>query len=178
MKNFLIGGLICLVAALAIGVEPLQRLANEKINWGTLKGVETCLSYSSSELLSEEAVRLTCVLAFQKPLYRNEHATGLAGPRIEQTIVSWAGELENMAHDHVTTWIRLEVSIFDENGIDQAFAAETSIWIDPLDQTEFRVELPDLNGDLFEGLEFCELEDDAPKNCVSWGIAEMKGLSL
>ncbi|MDG1532689.1 MAG: hypothetical protein P8Q99_15235 [Paracoccaceae bacterium] len=178
VKNYIIGGLLCLVAALVIGIEPLQRFVNETRNHGTLKGVETCLSYSSSELLSTEAVRSICVLAFQKPLYSNDHATGKAGPHIDRQTVSWSGLLENKKHDHVTTWIRLKVGIFDAEGIEQSFSAETIIWIDPLDQTEFSVELPDVSAEQLEKLEFCELEDAAPKSCISWGISELKGLSL
>lgn len=178
VKNFIIGGLLCLVAFLVIGVEPLQRFVNETTSKGTLRGVESCLSYSSSELLSTEAVRSTCVLVFQKPLYADDHATGKAGPRIDQWSVSWAGLLENKTHDHVTTWIRLSVGIFDAEGNEHAFSAETPIWIDPLAQTEFRVELPDVNAEQFDNLEFCESEDAAPKSCISWGITEVMGLSL
>jgi hypothetical protein len=103
VKNFIIGGLLCRVAALVIGVEPLQRFVNETTSIGTLRGVEACLSYSSSELLSTEAVRSTCVMAFQKPFYANDHAIGKAGPRLDQRSVSWGGFLENKTHDHVTT---------------------------------------------------------------------------
>ena len=70
----------CLVVALVIGIKPVQRFTNEAVNSGTLRGVETCLSYSSSELLSPEAVRATCVAAFQKRLYGREHAQGRAAP--------------------------------------------------------------------------------------------------
>ncbi|EET49649.1 hypothetical protein [Thalassobium sp. R2A62] len=178
MKNFIIGGLLCLLAALFFGVEPLQRFVNETTSKGTLRGVETCLSYSSSELLSTEVVRSTCTLAFQKPLYGNDNATGKAGPRIDQQLVSWGGLLENKTDDHVTTWIRLSVGIFDTEGNEQTFSVETPIWIEPLAQTEFKVELPDVNAEQFDNLEFCELEDVARKSCMSWGITEIMGLSL
>jgi hypothetical protein len=117
-------------------------------------------------------------MAFQKALYSNDHATGKAGPRVDQQAVSWGGLLENKTHDHVTTWIRLTVGIFDAEGIEQSFSAETLIWIDPLDQAAFRVELPDVSAEQLDSLEFCASEDAALKSCVSWGISEMKGLSL
>lgn len=178
MKNFIIGGLACLVAGLVVGVEPLQRFVNETTNQGTLKGVEACISYTSSELLTAEAVKAACVSTFQAPLYAYEHATGKAGPRTDQSSVSWGGILENKTHDHVTTWIRLSVDIFDAEGNEQEFFAETPIWIDPLNQTEFIVQLSDVNAEQFDNLEFCELEDTAPKSCMSWGITEIMGLSL
>lgn len=68
MENYLIGGLICIIAILIVGVELLQRLLNESINKGRLKGVENCRAYSNSELVSEEAVKATCVSTFQKYL--------------------------------------------------------------------------------------------------------------
>ena len=178
MKNYFIGGLVCLVAALVIGVEPVQRFANETANRGTLRGVETCLSYSKSELLSPEAVRSTCIQAFHKPLYSNDHATGKAGPFVEQQAIFWSGFLDNKTPDHVTTWIKVSVGIFDAAGDEQEFHGETSIWIDPLDQAEFKVALPEVEREQFDDLEFCELETPSPKNCMSWGITEMMGLSL
>lgn len=178
MKNYIIGGLLCLVVALVIGVEPLQRFVNEATNRGALRGVETCLSYSKSELLSPETVRSACVTAFQKPLYDNDRASGRAGPRMDQQTVSWGGILENKTPDHVTTWIQITVSIYDAEGNEQEFSAETPIWIDPLDQAEFKVELPEVTGEQFDNLESCDLEDTAPKDCMSWGITEMKGLKI
>ena len=178
MKNYIIGGLLCLVSALVIGVEPLQRFINETTNQGTLRGVETCLSYSESQLLSPEAVRSSCVTAFQKPLYGNDHATGRAGPRMDQRTVRWGGILENKTPDHVTTWIQVSVGIFDANGNEQEFYSETPIWIDPLDEAEFMVPLPDAEAEQFDKLEFCDLEDDAPKDCMSWGVTGIMGLAI
>lgn len=178
LKNYLIVGLLGLVVALVLGVEPVQRVFNEATQRGTLKGVENFMGYSSSDLLSEEAVRATCVTAFQKPLYRGDHATGRAGPRFEQRRVAWGGNLENKTADHVTTWVKITVSVFDAEGEEQEFVADTSIWIDPLDDAEFLVELPETAPAQFEELDFCDLEDPAPKNCMSWGVTEVKGLSI
>ena len=106
----MIVGLICLVAALAFGVGPVQRVTNEATNHGTLRGVERCMEYSKSELLSQEAVKATCVQSFHKRLYVPDLATGQAGPRLDQERVNWGGILENKTPDHVTTWIRLAVT--------------------------------------------------------------------
>lgn len=178
LKNYLIGGLICLVAALVFGIKPVQQAINETLNQGTLRGVETCMSYSSSELLSTEAVRATCVKTFQKRLYHNDHATGRAGPRAAQQTVSWSGVLENKTPDHVTTWIEVSVSIYDAEGSEQEYSSETRIWIDPLDEAEFRVELPDLEPKKLDEIEFCDYEDVAPTACVTWGVTDVMGLSI
>ncbi|MEO9572972.1 MAG: hypothetical protein ABJ360_02235 [Roseobacter sp.] len=178
VKNYIIIGLACLVAALAFGVEPVQRGINETVNKGTLKGVETCLSYSKSELISNEAVRATCVTAFQKPLYGNDHATGRAGPRLDQRYVAWEGELENKTSDHVTTWIRVSVSIYDADGAEQEFFGDTTIWIDPLDEAAFRVELPELEREKFDSIEFCDHDDLTPSACLTWGVVETMGLAI
>lgn len=178
MKNYVIGGLICLVAALAIGVEPVQRMINEAVSRGTLRGVETCMSYSSSELLSTEAVKATCVTAFQKSLYHNDHATGRAGPRLDQRTVSWGGALENKTLDHVTTWIRISVSIYDADGAEKVHFAETPIWIDPLDEAQFKVELPDIGSEQLEDIEFCEHGDLTATACMTWGVMEVMGLTI
>jgi len=178
LKNYLIGGLICLVAAMAFGIEPVQRVINEVTNRGTLRGVETCMDYSKSELLSREAVRATCVQSFHNLLYDPDLAKGQAGPRIDQGKVSWGGTLENKTHDHVTTWIRVAVTIFDADGTKQEVLAETPIWIDPLGETEFRVELPDLEREQLDGITFCDNDDKAPKACMGWGITDVMGLAI
>jgi hypothetical protein len=69
LKNYLIGGLVFLVAALAFGLEPVQRMLNELANRGTLRGVERCMDYSESALLSLEAVKAACVQTFHERLY-------------------------------------------------------------------------------------------------------------
>jgi hypothetical protein len=178
VKNYLIGGLICLLAVFIIGIEPIQRMINESTKQGTLRGVETCMVYSSSELLSEDSVKATCVGAFQKKLYTDGLATGRAGPRNDQKTVSWGGTLQNKTSDHVTTWIQVSVSIFDADGAEQEFQAETSIWIDPLNEADFRVELPELEREQLESIEFCDHEDTEPKACMTWGITEIMGLTI
>lgn len=178
MKNYLIGGLVCLLAFFIIGIEPLQRLINESTKQGTLRGVETCMVYSSSELLSQDAVKATCVSAFQKNLYNGDLATGRAGPRSNQQTVSWGGTLQNKTSDHVTTWIQVSVSIFDAEGTEQEFQAETSIWIDPLNEADFMVELPELEREQLEDIEFCDHADVEPKSCMTWGVTDIRGLTI
>ncbi|MBL3565386.1 hypothetical protein JMM59_10275 [Rhodovulum sulfidophilum] len=178
MKNYLIVGLLIVIASLVIGIEPVQRVINEATRKGTLIGIENCMSYSSSDLLSERAVRATCVRTFQKHLYHNDYATGRAGPRINQQTVGWGGGLENKTADHVTTWVKIAVGIFDVEGNEQEYFAETPIWIDPLDEAEFRVDLPDVKHEQFESFEFCEYNDPAPKACVTWGVIEIMGVTI
>lgn len=178
MKNYLIGGLVCLVAFSIIGLEPWQRLINEATKKGTLRGVETCMVYSSSELLSGDAVKAACVSTFQKNLYNGDLATGRAGPRNNQQTVSWGGILQNKTSDHVTTWIKVSVSIFDADGTEQEFQAETSIWIDPLSEANFRVELAELEWEQIKNIKFCNHEDAEPKACMTWDTPEIKGLTI
>jgi hypothetical protein len=178
VKNYLIAGLACLVVALVVGFEPVQRVINEASNKGTLKGVESCMSYSDSELLSKEAIKATCVSAFQKRLYHDEYATGRAGPNTRKGVVGWGGVLENETSDHVTTWVRISVSIFDDKGVEKEYFAETSIWIDPLGESEFEIQLPDLEPEQFESIEFCERESSAPSACMAWGVTDVMGLSI
>lgn len=178
VKNYLIGGLMCLVAALVFGVKPVQREINEAMRRGTVGGVESCMAYSRSELLSIDAVKATCVRNFQKNLYNSDNATGRAGPRLDLGTVSWGGRLENKTPDHVTTWVRLSVSIFDEDGSEQEFTAETSIWIDPLGEAEFKVEIPELQSEQLEDKDFCDHDDPEPTGCMAWGVTDVMGLSI
>ena len=175
MKNFLIGALTCLVAALAYGIEPVQRYVNEAANRGTLRGVEKCVEYSKSELLSQDAVKASCVNEFHKRLYVPYVASGLAGPREEEGRLGWGGTLENKTGDHVTTWVQVSVSIFDADGKEQESVGETPIWIDPMGESDFHVELPDLKPEALGTLGPCDLDDQAPKSCVSWGITGVLG---
>lgn len=178
MKNYLIGALICLVVALAYGIKPVQRAINEAFNQGSLRGVENCMDYSKSELLSEDAVKASCVEAFHKRLYLPEVATGKAGPRVGQGIVGWEGILENHSADHVTTWIRIGVSIYDKDGKEQEVFAETPVWIDPMGEASFQVELPDLKPEQLDAIEYCDLDDESPRDCMAWGVADVMGLVI
>lgn len=178
MKNYLIGALIFLVAALTYGFEPVQRMINEAANRGTLRGVEKCMEYTTSDLLSPEALKATCVLTFQERLYDPDVATGKAGPRADQGLAGWEGVLENKTADAVTTWIQIGVSIYDKDGKEQEVFAETPIWIDPMGEAKFQVELPDLKPEQFDAIEFCDLDDEAPKACMAWGVADVMGLSI
>jgi hypothetical protein len=177
VKNYLIVALACLVAALVFGIKPVQEVVNEAMNRGTLKGAETCMEYSASQLLAADAVKAMCIQSFQKPLYSNDHATGQAGPSVNQQTVSWGGVLENKTSDHVTTWVRISVIVFDGDGAKQEVFAETPIWIDPLGEAEFEVELPDLQPEKLIN-EFCDHDDEAPKSCMTWGIVEVMGLAV
>lgn len=178
MKNYIIAGLLCLVLVLAIGVQPVEKTINEALNQGTLKGIETCISYSESDLVSEGAIQAMCAMTFQKSLHDNDHATGRAGPSFDRRIVSWDGVLENKTPDHVTTWVRISVSIFDKEGEETEVYAETPIWIDPLNEAAFQVELPDLESEQLKDLEFCEYEDTAPTDCMVWGVSRMMGVAI
>lgn len=176
MKNYLIVGLTCIIAALVIGVDPLLRMINEATRQGTLGGVEACLDYSSSDLLTDDAVKATCVTTFQRRLYGNEYASGRAGPREIGRDIGWGGSLQNKTPDHVTTRVKISVSVYDANGDEQEVFAETPIWIDPLSEAEFSVELPDLKREQFDDIEFCDFDDTKPTGCMTWGVTEVMGL--
>lgn len=177
LKNYLIAGLGCLIAMLIIGVEPVIRFTNEAINRGTLRGVERCMDYEQSAPLSKEAVKTFCAQSFQIQMYLPELASGKAGPRVEQDSVRWEGRLENKTADHVATWVKIVVVIFDKDGKEQESYAETPIWIDPTGEAEFTLEYPDLKPDQFDDLEFCG-DNNTPKKCFAWSIAEVKGLKI
>lgn len=163
---------------MAFGIKPVQRVINEAANRGTLRGVEACMDYSKSELLSQDAVKATCVQSFQNRLYLPDLASGQAGPRMDQEKAGWEGTLENKTPDHVTSWIQIAVTIFDADGTKQEVFAETAIWIDPLGEAEFRVELPEFKREQFDKIKFCDDDDEAPKACMGWGITDVKGLSI
>ena len=179
VKNYVIGGLICLVAALAIGVEPVQRYFNETMNRGKLRGVENCFDYSGSDLISSDAIRATCVETFQRPLYSGDYATGRAGPRlVEEETVGWGGTLENKTPDHVITWVEIKVSIIDAEGKEQEFSAGTQIWIDPLGEATFSVELPEIEREQVDDREFCDYNDPQAADCLGWSVSKIMGLSI
>ncbi|WP_255431799.1 hypothetical protein [Ruegeria sp. THAF57] len=62
--------------------------------------------------------------------------------------------------------------------MEKEHSAETSIWIDPLGEAEFEVELPDLEPVQFESIEFCEHDDSDPSECMAWGVVDVMGLSI
>jgi hypothetical protein len=177
-KNYLIVGLIGLVVALVLGVKPIQKVINETLNRGTLKGAETCIAYSGSELLSPDSTKASCVRSFQKRLYSNDLASGQAGPTLNQETVRWGGFLENKTPDHVTTWVQISIKIFDKDGAEQEFLGDTPVWIDPLSKADFEIELPDLKRELLDDIKFCGEDDKAPKACMGWGVVDIMGLEM
>ncbi|WP_039019409.1 hypothetical protein [Halocynthiibacter namhaensis] len=178
MKNYVIGGLLCLLGLALTGFTPLQRFINEMMRQGTLVGMSACVNYSDNDLLSQDAIRTGCAGRFQKPLFHSDYATGRAGPRVEGSIVSWGGTLRNKQSDHVTTWLRLSVSIYDAEGDEQEVFVDTPIWIEPLGEADFMVELPEVERDQIDDITFCKHEDTDPKACLTWGVVEIMGLSI
>ena len=178
MKNYLIVGLIGLVAALTIGVEPVQRFMNEAVNRGTVRGVENCMSYAKSELLSQDAVKASCVEAFHERLDLPDLASGEAGPRLDQGKMTWEGVLQNKTADYVITWILISVIVSDAEGKKQEVLAETSIWIDPMGKADFQVELPNLKPEQFHAIDFCDPDVQTPKACMVWELVHVKGVSI
>ena len=178
IKNYLIGGLLCIVLMLVFGFKPVYRVMNEAVNRGTVNAVEMCLDYTRGEVLSEEAVKAVCVSTFQKRLLGNEYAFGRAGPRLVLDGVRWGGTLQNDTVDHVTTWVQVAVNVYDENGSEQKALADTQVWLEPMDETEFEVEVPDLKQEQINDLDFWDLDMPNPKSCFSWGVVAVKGLSI
>lgn len=178
MKNWTIMGLLGLVVVLIVGFEPVQRTVNETLNGGTVRGVERCMDYSSSQLLSDQAIRRSCADTFQARLFNGEYATGRAGPWMDQGRIGWSGNLRNQTSGHITTWIRVAVWVYDEEGNETEWTAETPIWIEPLGDADFTVELNEVDRDTFDDLSFCELEALSPSNCMAWTVVEVKGLAI
>lgn len=177
-KNFLILGLACLAAVLALGFRPVQKALNEALNEGALEGAERCTEYSSSQLMSAEAVKAACVRLFQKRVYGGDPATGQAGPYLDKETVYWGGFLENKSSNYVTTWVQIEVQIYDKDGAKKVYVGETAVWIDPLGKADFQIEFTGLEREQLRDLEFCDLDDKAPKACMGWGVTDIMGLRL
>lgn len=103
---------------------------------------------------------------------------GKGGPQFDQEKVNFAGTLANKTPDHVTTWIGISATVYDAEGTKQEVLAETPIWIAPMGEADFLLELPDLKREQFDDIKFCELDDKAPKACVVWDMTEVKGLAI
>lgn len=78
----------------------------------------------------------------------------------------------------MTTWVRIFVSIYDTDGNEQKVFAETPIWIAPLGEANFRVDLPEHEHEQLENIEFCKHDDLVPKSCVTWGVIDVMGLTI
>ncbi len=178
MKKLAILAAVCAAAYLIIDFPKVQQTANEALRDGTLKGVEACVEYSKSELVSAETTRNACSARFQNPLYNNDFATGRAGPAFEAGAVLLKGSLENKETSHVTTWVALSFSIFDAEGKESEFPADIFIWIEPRSSTEFSVALPDLEPEKVRDLKFCDLDDENRKSCMSWGMKGIQGIEI
>jgi len=178
MNKFIVLACVGGAAYLLYDLQSVKQTANEALRAGTLKGVETCVAYSKSDLVSAETTRNVCIESFQKVLYNSDLATGRAGPRVASGSVSLGGSLENKTPDFVTTWVKVSFALYDSSGKEKEFLADTYIWIEPRSSADFSVELPELKPDDVQSVEFCDHDDDTPKSCMSWGIVKMKGIEF
>ena len=160
------------------GVTPIKRTVNEFANMGVLEGVERCLEYSSSELVSPETVRDLCTQKFRKPIYDGDAATGRAGPREIGGTVYLVGTINNKLPNFITTWVQFEFSIYDDIGSERAIRTASVFWIEPLSSSDFQVELPDIKSADFAGFEFCPHDESEKKRCIAWGTPRIEGIKL
>lgn len=168
----------CGAAYLLYDWQSVKLAVNEALHAGTLKGVENCVAYSKSDLMSAEATRYVCIDNFQKNLYDGDLATGRAGPDDYSGRVNLSGSLENKTSDFVTTWVQLYLKLYDATGTEKEFQAETYIWIEPHSTADFSVELLNLKPDGVETTMFCDVDDTSPKSCMRWGVAKIKGIEI
>ncbi|PHO03021.1 hypothetical protein CSC82_13940 [Rhodobacteraceae bacterium 4F10] len=178
MKTLAVLAALCAAAYLIFDFTKVQQTANEVLRDGTLQGVEACVDYTESDLITTETTRNACSARFQKRLSSGDFATGRAGPSLKGDRVLLEGSLENKKTSHVTTWVALRFYTFDADGKESTFSTDTSLWIEPRSTTEFSVVLPDLEPKKIRDLEFCHHEDEKPKSCMSWGVIEIQGIKI
>jgi cAMP phosphodiesterase len=178
MNKFVILACVGGAAFLLYDLQSVKQAVNEALRWGTLKGVETCVAHSKSDLVSAETTRNVCIESFQRVLYNRDLATGRAGPKVAAGGVNLDGFLENKTSGFVTTWVKVAFELYDASGETREFQADTYIWIEPRSSTDFSVALPDLEPDEVQSVEFCDHDDTLPKSCMTWGIVEIKGIEI
>lgn len=178
MNKFLALAAMCGAAYLLYDFQSVKQLANETLRDGKFTGVEACVAYSESDLVSAQTTRNACSERFQKRLFDGDFATGRAGPKTRSGSVYLEGSLENKLSNHVTTWVELSFYIFDLDGKESKFYTDTYVWIEPRASYEFSVALPDISAEDVRDLEFCDHDDESPKSCMSWGVRGIKGVEL
>lgn len=180
MKNFVILLTVGTAAYLLSTLLPVKIALNESLNGGTLKGVENCVTFSASELVSPETTQNACVAKFQKQLFDGDLVNGRAGPRFKDGKVFLGGNLQNDTTGHVTTWVRAYLGVYDEKGNKKEFSGETFIWIEPQSTTALNVELYGIERNELEDLEFCprDEEESTHASCIYWGVSRVMGIEI
>lgn len=180
MKKFAALMCICIAAYVLYNLQTVKMTVNESLNSGTLRGVENCVSYSTSELVSTETTRNSCVARIQKSVPNAHLINGLAGPRVRNGQAFLDGDLNNDTSGHIATWFRAYIGVHDETGKRSEYSGETFIWVEPQSSQEFSIELDGAEPEQFQGLDFCPKSENEStyKSCIVWGVSRVRGIEI
>lgn len=171
--------IVALASALVVslsGFDPIHRAYNDQFRNGTLAGIVECVRLSSSDLLSEGALKSACANSFEIALAANDLG-GLGGPREVDGRVSLGASLENKHSDRVFTWLELELIQIDSDGQKKTYSTNSRMWIEPSATGEYLERIKELKTEELDGFKFCE-DPENDKDCWTWGIVDARGVKI
>lgn len=170
-----------LISGAYFGVSAKQGSIVEYFSDGTLKGLNACVTNTSSTALSDIDVRSVCASRHAKDLSVRVSVEGVGSPvEVQAGRFSFNGTMTNMHQGYLVTFAQVSLNVFNEEGVETIHVALGNIWATPFD--EISVELPFSRQlpDEAMSLEWCDrdIPDDERKSCKGWRISHIAGVSI
>lgn len=167
--------------------KPAKETFNELLNAGRLQGVSRCVELSTTDLISNEAIRRTCVAKFERDIPQKHlfQISGSGGPEKRGEKRVFAGTLANASSDYVVTQLVIEVR-FSANATSKAVAAaprrsiytvSLTDWIEPGEDDESFTS-DEVSGPPRDWGESPSCREGVDERCWSWSILSGKGLRV
>ncbi|WP_339718268.1 hypothetical protein [uncultured Maritimibacter sp.] len=171
------------IALMTAACKPVRETINEITNHGKLAGVANCIELSPQGLLSEEAVRGSCIAKFQTelPPWVAQSFDGRGGPSSLGKDKVFSGVITDSPDEYVITKFRVSVVTYASEGDEPDHAsAVVEGWFEPGSQyVEFTSlpldDLPKSWGEI-DGMAGCDGEEK--RDCWTWTIVGTWGLAL
>jgi hypothetical protein len=176
---------IAALAALALlgACKPMDTLWNDIYGNGTIQGAETCMKQRQSDLITDRAVRRTCIEEFEVSL-STEEVDRFGGKgwvtKINDEVVFKAGFTHDLT-DWVVTRVEVQLSLKEaETDIPfggKDFSVDSIVWIEAhTDGTTWTSREVENAPTGMEDIPWCR--PNTTSKCLNWMITDAKGLKI
>ncbi len=146
---------------------------------GSLRGLNACLSNSSSIALANDQIRNVCASKHAVNLNRRMSIEGLGAPQ-ESTRgrFIFAGSIINTNANYLVTFVQVSLTVYDDQGESSTHEAFGNVWATPFEETP--VELPfsrQLSEEILQ-VSWCDKDtsEDELTSCRTWEITQVAGV--
>jgi hypothetical protein len=174
-----------LACAFLWGCKPVERVLNDALNSGTLRGVDKCVSLEDTTLVPREAIMRSCVRRFERPIPANDLAEmrGNGSPEMAGREAVFSGTLDNQSASRILTGATITVTFrnagvgpISSRAVTRYRVAVDSVWLLPGRSIPFETRGVTNAPDDWTTTPYCSSVPEA--RCWHWEITSANGLSL